>query len=200
MNRDRTDDPMNTRGDRSRDPKRQNTAPDDRMITGMFNDRTTAERAYNNMQNRGYSDDEISLVMSEETRKNQFTDENEAPEESDIGNKALEGTGAGSAIGGAAGAAAGILAAVGSSVAIPGLGIVIAGPIAAGLAGAGAGGIAGGLIGALVGAGIPEERAEQYKTGVKSGKIVMGVHPHSQADAEYIKEDWRNLQAEEIQQ
>src|SRR5690554_4242709 len=107
MNRDRSNDPLNTRDDQSRDPKRHSMAPDDRMITGLFDDRTTAERAYNNMLNRGYSDDEISLVMSEETRKSQFTDENDDADDTKIGNKALEGTGAGSAIGGAAGAAAG---------------------------------------------------------------------------------------------
>ncbi|MEX0649140.1 MAG: hypothetical protein WEA56_13715 [Balneolaceae bacterium] len=193
MDRDRRSE----RRDADRPTRNQGAAPDDRMITGMFSNRETAERAYNNMKDRGYSDDEISLLMSEDTRETHFSDENR--DETEMGNKALEGTGAGSAIGGTAGAAAGILAAVGTSVAIPGLGIVIAGPIAAGLAGAGAGGIAGGLIGALIGAGIPEERAETYEEGVEEGKIVMGVNPRTHEDAEYIKNDWRNLQAEEVQ-
>lgn len=197
MDRSRSNDPLDPAQGTERQTKRTNTPPDDRMITGMFSDRTSAERAYDNMKDRGYTDDEISLIMSDDTRESEFSDEDR--DKSDMGNKALEGTGAGSAIGGAAGAAAGILAAVGTSVAIPGLGIVIAGPIAAGLAGAGAGGIAGGLIGALVGAGIPKERAEYYEKGIKNGKIVMGVHPRTQEDAEYIKNDWRNLQAEEVQ-
>ena len=54
------------------------------------------------------------------------------------------------------GAALAALFAVGTVVVVPGLGLVLAGPIAAALAGAGAGGVTGGLIGALIGAGIPE--------------------------------------------
>ncbi|MDP1815482.1 MAG: hypothetical protein Q8K92_13625, partial [Leadbetterella sp.] len=102
------------------------------------------------------------------------------------------------AIGGTVGAIAGIIAAVGTSIVIPGLGLVVAGPIAAGLAGAGAGGITGGIIGALVGSGLPEDRAKLYESGVKSGNIVMGVHPHNDEDAKYFEDNWRTNRAEEI--
>src|SRR5437879_5713335 len=50
-----------------------------------------------------------------------------------------------------------------TSIAIPGLGVIIAGPLAAGLAGAGAGALTGGLVGAFVGWGIPEEHAKQQR-------------------------------------
>ena len=49
------------------------------------------------------------------------------------------------------------VAAVGTTLLIPGLGIVVAGPLAAVIAGAGAGAATGGLIRALVGWNIPEE-------------------------------------------
>ena len=49
--------------------------------------------------------------------------------------------------------------AVGTPSLLPGINLVIAGPIAAALAGAGAGAVTGGVIGALVGVGIPEYRA-----------------------------------------
>jgi hypothetical protein len=81
---------------------------------------------------------------------------------------------------------------------IPGLGIVIAGPIAAGLAGAGAGGLTGGVIGALVGSGIPEARAKLYESGIKDGQIVIGVQPRNDEDAEYFEENWRTNKGEEI--
>ena len=55
------------------------------------------------------------------------------------------------------------IAAIGTSLVIPGLGLVVAGPLAAALAGAGAGGTAGGLIGALVGHGMPEDRTKKYE-------------------------------------
>lgn len=165
------------------------------MLTGMFRDRESTEKAYNSMHERGYSKDDINLMMSDETRQKHFSGDNA---DTDLGSKAAEGAGKGSAIGGTVGAIAGIIAAVGTSIVIPGLGLVIAGPIAAGLAGAGAGGLTGGVIGALVGAGIPEDRAKMYESGVKSGNIVMGVRPRNDEDAKFFEENWRTNSGEEI--
>jgi hypothetical protein len=164
------------------------------MLTGMFADRESTEKAYNALQERGYSNDDISMVMSDKTRKKHFADEGET----EIGTKAAEGAGKGSAIGGTIGAIAGVVAAIGTSVVIPGLGIVIAGPIAAGLAGAGAGGITGGIIGALVGSGIPEERARLYESGIKNGNVVLGVHPKNDEDKNYIENNWKQNRGQEI--
>ncbi len=157
------------------------------MLTGMFRDRDSAESAYHELRERGYSDREINVMMSDETRKKYFADD----ENSELGNKAAEGAGKGSAIGGTIGAIAGVIAAIGTSVVIPGLGLIVAGPLAAGLAGAGAGGITGGIIGALIGAGIPEERAKVYETGIREGNVVMGVTPRSDDDADYLERRWK---------
>jgi len=164
------------------------------ILTGMFADRESTEKAYNALQERGYTNDEISMVMSDETRKAHFADEGET----EIGTKAAEGAGKGSAIGGTIGAIAGVIAAIGTSIVIPGLGLVIAGPIAAGLAGAGAGGITGGIIGALVGSGIPEERAKLYESGIKNGNVVLGVHPKNDEDESYIENNWKDNRGQEI--
>lgn len=164
-----------------------------RMLTGMFADRVSTENAYNTLHERGYTKDDIDLVMSDETRKTHFS-----KGETEVGTKAMEGAGAGSAIGGVVGAAVGIIAAIGTSLVIPGLGLIIAGPLAAGLAGAGAGGVTGGLIGALVGSGMSEERARIYESGVKDGKIVMGVRPRNDEDAQYFQTDWNSKNAEQI--
>lgn len=168
---------------------------DDSMLTGMFHDRRSTENAYNSMQERGYNEDEINLVMSKETHEKYFSSDKE---ETELGNKAAAGSGAGSAIGGTIGAVAGVIAAIGTSVVIPGLGLVVAGPIAAGLAGAGAGGLAGGIIGALVGWGIPKERAKLYESGIKDGHIVMGVQPRNEEDAEYFERTWHENDASEV--
>lgn len=165
------------------------------MITGLFKDRESAERAYNYLHDRGYTKDEINLIMSDETRKRHF---DETRGETEIGTKAAEGAGKGSAIGGTIGAVAGVIAAIGTSLVIPGLGLVVAGPLAAGLAGAGAGSIAGGIIGALIGWGIPEERARIYESKIKEGGILMGVNPKDHADEEYIENDWRENRVEDI--
>jgi hypothetical protein len=164
-----------------------------KMLTGMFNDRESVEDAYSSLHDRGYTKDDINLVMSDETRKKHFT-----KGKTDVGSKALEGAGTGSAIGAAAGAIAGAIAAIGTTLAIPGLGLVIAGPIAAAIAGAGAAGVTGGLIGALVGSGIPEERARLYESGIKNGKIVMGVHPRNEDDAKYFESEWNSKKVEKV--
>lgn len=165
------------------------------MLTGMFRDRESTENAYKTLHERGYTKDDINLIMSDETRKKHFSGD---VKETELGSKAAEGAGTGSAIGGTVGAIVGVIAAIGTSVAIPGLGIVLAGPIAAGLAGAGTGGITGGVIGALVGSGIPEERAKLYESGIQSGNIVMGVNPRNSEDAKYFEDNWRTNKGEEI--
>ncbi|KVV15458.1 hypothetical protein [Flavobacterium sp. TAB 87] len=157
------------------------------MLTGMFADRESTENAYNALHERGYSKEEINLVMSDETRKKYYSDKND---DSELGTKAAETAGAGSAIGGTIGAIVGVIAAIGTSVVIPGLGLIVAGPLAAGLAGAGAGGITGGLIGALVGSGIPEERAKIYESGINEGHVVLGIHPRNTDDADYLEQNW----------
>lgn len=175
--------------------KSENSATDSSMLTGMFRDRRSTENAYNSMHDKGYTEDEINLVMSKETHEKYFSGDKD---ETELGNKAAAGSGAGSAIGGAVGAITGVLAAVGTSIVIPGLGLVVAGPIAAGLAGAGAGGITGGIIGALVGWGIPKDRAKLYESGIKDSHIVMGVTPKSHQDAEYFEKNWKENNGQEI--
>lgn len=174
----------------------RNTTKNQRTLTGMFADRESAENAYNSLQDRGYSSDEIDLIMSDKTRNESFSSDDIG--ETEMGTKAAEGAGKGSAIGGTIGAVAGVIAAIGTSVAIPGLGLVIAGPIAAGLAGAGAGGLTGGIIGALVGSGIPEARAKVYESGIKKGNIVLSVKPRNDDDAKYLENNWRENRGSEI--
>jgi len=163
------------------------------MVTAC-SDRESAERAYEALPARGYSERDINVAMSDDTRKRYF----ETGAETELGNKATEGAGVGGAVGATVGAIAAAIAAIGSSLVIPGLGIVIAGPAAAALAGAGAGGVTGGLIGALIGWGIPEERVKHYEAGIKRGGIVMGVTPRSDEDAEYIEREWKNSRGEHV--
>lgn len=155
------------------------------LVTGLFPDRASAERAYGIITTRGYGSDDLNLMMSDDTRKTQFADK-----ETELGNKAAEGAAAGAGIGGTLGAVLAGIAAVGTTLVLPGLGVVVAGPLAAALAGAGAGGIAGGIIGALIGAGIPEERVKHYEEGIRKGGIVMGVNARSAEDAAHIQQAW----------
>jgi hypothetical protein len=45
---------------------------DQRYLTGMFRDRDSAENVYNDLIERGYTKDEINLIMSDDTRKGIF--------------------------------------------------------------------------------------------------------------------------------
>ena len=167
------------------------------LVTGLFPDRTSAEAAYSAAEARGYTSDDMNLAMSDETRKMHFTGTT-VGKETELGNKAAEGAGIGGAIGGTIGAVAAAVAAVGTSIALPGLGLVIAGPIAAAIAGAGAGAASGGLIGALVGWNMPEERVKEYEEGMKKGGILMGLRAKDDADAEHLENAWKSNRGEYV--
>lgn len=156
------------------------------IITRTFHDRESAERAYNAIAARGYKSDDIHVIMTDETRNRLF----KGKERTGLGNKALEGGGVGGAVGGAVGATVVGIAAAASALTVPGLGLVIVGPIAGALAGGAAGATAGGIIGLLVGAGIPKERAKVYEKELKEGGIVVGVRPRHEEDARYFETEW----------
>ncbi|WP_296444058.1 hypothetical protein [Rhodoferax sp. UBA5149] len=165
------------------------------VMTGLFPDRESAELGYNTLSERGYTKDDVNVVMSEDTRKRHFAT---AGTETELGSKAAEGAGVGGAIGGTVGAIAAAIAAVGTTIALPGLGLVIAGPLAAAIAGAGAGAATGGIVGALVGWNIPEERVKKYDEGIRKGGILMGVRPRSDEDAAYFESAWKTNRANDV--
>ena len=159
------------------------------MVTGMFWDREAAERAYQALRSRGYTDADINVMMSAATRQHFFGEE--TPPGTALGSKALEGAGVGAGVGAVTGGVIAALSAA-ATVVVPGVGLVLAGPLAAALAGAGAGSVTGGLIGALIGAGIPEDRASVYEHALENGGILMGVGPRTDDDARYFESVWRD--------
>lgn len=180
----------------SNNVKQNEHKPAYKMLTGMFEEYEEAERAYNTLLEHGYHKDEINLMMSQETHKKYFINEDADTEIHH--DKTLHGAEVGAAIGATGGAIAGVAIALGISVAIPGLGFVLAGTILAGISGAAAGMITGGLAGALSGVGIPEDKALLYEEGIREGKIVMGVHPHNAEDAKFIENDWLMNNAKQL--
>ena len=165
------------------------------LMTGTYRDYNQADRAYADLRDRGYTDEDIHVIMSEDTKKHYY-DRGVDQVEIEEGSKAMEGAGTGAAVGGTAGGVIGAIAGVGGAVLIPGLG-AIAGPLAGALAGAGAGGAAGSLVGALVGAGIPEETAHEYQRDVENGGVVMGVHPRDD-DRDYVRSRYDEYGAENV--
>jgi hypothetical protein len=160
------------------------------FVTGFFKTRAAAEAAVDAIIKRGYTRDDISVLMSDATRNKEFAVQTKS--------HAADGMGIGGAIGGTVGAVLAAIVGVGMSVAIPGLGLVVAGPIAAALAGAGAGATTGGLIGLLVGTGIPEHRAKVYETGVRGGGILLGIEAKDDEDVDKLETLLEDIGAENV--
>ena len=146
----------------------------------VFETTESANDYYDFLVESGYGTDEITVIMSKDT-KERFYATNEHI--SDTGDDALKGAGTGSAIGGTVGAVAGALLAIGGSIVIPGLGIAVAGPVAAALAGAGAGGATGAVVGALTNAGLSDSAATRYKNAMDKGHVIISVEPKDRHDA-----------------
>lgn len=161
------------------------------LITATFKTRLAAESALQNLETIGVTDDQISLVVTDETRGNSFNIEE--------GNKMDEGAAAGATAGGIIGAVVAALTTA-TAITIPGMNIVVFGAAVSALAGLGAGAATGGLIGALIGAGIPEHEAKIYEDEVKNGAILLAVKAEDKKQKDQIKkiferEDAYNLAA-----
>lgn len=155
-----------------------------RLITAIFHDQVNAEQAYQCVSERGYDEREIDLIMSDETHKRFF---------SNSGTRRFEPTQAAQGPG-TFGAISAAVTAIGTSLVVPGVGLIIAGPAASALAGAGAGG----LMGALIDRGVPEEHVEHYEQEIKDGGILIGVRTQSDRDAQYFEQQWKNHRGEYI--
>ncbi|MES2662404.1 MAG: hypothetical protein V4629_03780 [Pseudomonadota bacterium] len=158
------------------------------FVTGLFKDKESAENAYRLASQAGYSDSDINVVMSEDTREKYYG--KHATLETEVGSKLAEGAAIGGTVGGTIGAIAAGVAAIGTALVLPGLGIWVAGPLAAAVAGAGAGGVTGGLVGALIGWGIPEDTLKEYEANVKQGDILIGVDAKSIEDKQRLESVW----------
>lgn len=65
------------------------TSGDPKMVTGLFADGESAERAYQSLAQRGYDVGDINVVMSDGTRKRYFSEDR--PINTELGSKAAEG-------------------------------------------------------------------------------------------------------------
>ena len=163
-----------------------------KLVTGLFNTRVATEAAVDVIIKRGYTHNDISVLMSDATKNKEFAVQTRT--------HAADGAGIGGAVGGVVGATLAAILAVGTSIALPGIGLVIAGPIAAALAGAGAGGATGGIIGALIGVGIPEHRAKVYDAGLRGGGILLGVEAKTDEEADKLEKLLVDIGAEHVKQ
>jgi hypothetical protein len=180
------------------------------MVSGVFRNGADAQRCYDALHNRGLSDDRFSLIVNEQMR-HQFVDPltgeqvvataaNRPPQtRTTTGeSRASEGVGLGGALGTVVGGSLAAIAAVGTSLVIPGLNLIVAGPLVAALAGGGAGAVTGGVLGGLVGLGISEDKAETYNKALREGCTVLGVALHNDEDVGEVKQIMKSCSAENI--
>ena len=141
-------------------------------VVGLFTDRTRAEQAIRDLKSAGFTEDQIGVAMQNRDEQQQLID--------DTGSQAAEGAAKGAVSGGLVGGLIGLL----GSLLIPGVGpIVVGGVLASALTGAGIGAATGGLIGALMGLGVPEEDAQHFDRGLRSGGILVTVNAGARSPA-----------------
>jgi uncharacterized protein (TIGR02271 family) len=168
-----------------------------KTVVGLMDTSQEAESVVRDLMNRcGCSRSDIGLVA----RGSQGEVSRGAGATGDRGDEvasgALKGAGAGAAIGGILGLVAGA-----ASLAIPGVGpIIAAGPIASALAGAGIGAAAGGLLGGLTNLGVPEEEAHYYAEGVRRGGTLITASVESDQAANCAAQVMREHGAVDIEQ
>ena len=148
-------------------------------VFGIYSSVTQAERAVDTLISGGFTNSDVSVLMSDNKSSKEFAHEKHT--------KLPEGTATGVAAGGAIGGTLGLLAGIGA-LAIPGVGpLIAAGPIMGALAGLGVGGAVGGIVGALVGMGIPEYEAKRYEGRIKEGGVLLSAHCDSSEQIDRAK-------------
>lgn len=135
-------------------------------FVGIFAERAKANEAVDRLLVSGFAAAQLSMIVSGKSARGHFGFEERK--------KVPEGATVGGALGVGLGALVGALAAVGA-IAVPGLGLVAAGPLVAALAAAGAAGATGGILGGFIGLGFSEAEAKFFEQEVKLGNILLAV-------------------------
>jgi uncharacterized membrane protein len=134
------------------------------IVSGIFTTAANAQVAVERLRDLGVPSGDISMIAREVER---VAEPVAAP--------AASATASGVATGGLFGGLAGLLVGLGT-LAIPGIGPVLAaGPLLGALGGAAIGAATGGLLGALVDLGVPEEYATTYVTEIERGQVLVTV-------------------------
>jgi hypothetical protein len=130
------------------------------MAVGVFDDRTHAERAVDELLRMGFTTEQIGFVVPDGTTQIEKPD---LPTESKVGEGAGVGVATGLALGGLLGAAAPIM--------LPGIGSALALGALVGAIGAAGGGI----FGALMGMSVPEDHAKHCERQFHLGRTLVTV-------------------------
>lgn len=170
-----------------------------KLVLGIFGERSSAEDAIDSLKNAGFNPKDISIIMKD----SEIAHEMAASTGSSIADGAVSGATTGGILGGVAGLLVGL-----GAITIPGIGaLLVGGPIATALGLSGAAGstltgvltgaVAGGLVGGLIGLGLPEEDARIYEDRIKEGAILLAI-PSNEETVSEVTELLDDLGAEQI--
>ncbi|MFO0740197.1 MAG: DUF3341 domain-containing protein [Labilithrix sp.] len=161
-----------------------------KAVMCIVSTRPQAETIVAQLQQSGFSDNDISVLFPDQKGTKDFAHEHNT--------KAPEGAVAGASAGGVLGGTVGLLAGIGA-LAIPGLGpFIAAGPLLAALSGAAAGATLGGVTGAMVGMGIPEIEAKRYEGKLRQGNLLIAVHTENAEEQKRAEQIYKAASANDV--
>lgn len=152
--------------------------PNYRIVSGTLNSESKVGSLLDDLENQGINRDLINVVMSDKTREqySALAKDNKMPEGASVGG--LSGGLLGGIIGGLT---------MAGTLLIPGVNLLVAGPIVGAIAGGAIGAASGSLVGALVGLGIPEYEAKAYEKNLKEKGNVLVIAHVLPSDADQVK-------------
>lgn len=151
-----------------------------KTILGIFPKHTDADSALFHLKEEGIDASEVSVIAREESVKRY---------------RSRGDGGRGAVTGGLLGGLAGLLIAT-TPVVLPGVGILIAGPLTI-LASFATGALAGGVLGALIDIGVSERAARSYERRIERGEVLLAVNADDQIENK-VKQILKDHNAEEI--
>lgn len=151
-----------------------------KLLLGVFPKHEDADTALFHLKDVGFESEETSIIARED-RMQQYRS---------------KGSGGEAVVaGGILGGLAGLLIAA-TPVVLPGVGILVAGPLTA-LTGLAMGAVTGGLLGALIDAGISESQARRIEKYIKEGGVLLTL-PVSDKNEDKARSILKEHAAEEI--
>jgi hypothetical protein len=140
-------------------------------VIGVFQTRTGAEDAIQELRRAGFPDESIGMVARTVEGKVVAEKGGQTMAEQGLAAGAVVGAGAGALVG--LGVLAGTIPVIGPAIAVGTLGTI--------LSNAAAGAAVAGVVGALVGLGIPEEDARYYEEELRGGRYLVSVEANDRA-------------------
>jgi hypothetical protein len=161
-----------------------------RAVVGVVRDASRVKRLVESLREMGISDDRVSVLSpgsSDAAIRRVPTTDAEQP-------------GIGQAIGGVVGGAAGSASALAvASVALPGVGpVVAAGAVALGLLGAVAGGAVAGQLDNALSRGLPTDELYVYRDALRKGRSIVVAMAEDEAEATRVRDILTGLGAESV--